>query len=66
VANKRNCSSRCSALNANRGIARDQSDVITRPYTDYVVIKYGTNDIGASVSAATYAAALSTIVTGLI
>jgi len=58
--------SRCTALDASSGIARYQTQLISRPYTDYVVIQYGTNDIGASVSAATYAAALSTIVTGLI
>ena len=58
--------SRCSALNAESGITRYQSDVITRPYTDYVVIQYGTNDILAAISAGTFATALSTIVTGLI
>ena len=58
--------SRCTAVDATSGINRYQSQLISRPYTDYVVIQYGTNDIIASVSAATYAAALSTIVTGLI
>ena len=58
--------SRCTNWDATSGINRYQSQLISRPYTDYVVIQYGTNDIGASVSAATYAAALSTIVTGLI
>ena len=58
--------SRCTNWDATSGINRYQSQLITRPYTDYVVIQYGTNDINASVSAATYAAALSTIVTGLI
>ena len=58
--------SRCTAVDATSGINRYQSQLISRPYTDYVVIQYGTNDIYASVSAATYAAALSTIVTGLI
>lgn len=56
----------CSGVLATAGINRYQNDVITRPYTDYIVINYGTNDISTSVSAATYAAALSTIVTGLI
>jgi len=56
----------CTAVDATSGINRYQSQLISRPYTDYVVIQYGTNDIIASVSAATYAAALSTIVTGLI
>lgn len=56
----------CTAVDATSGINRYQSQLISRPYTDYVVIQYGTNDINASVSAATYAAALSTIVTGLI
>lgn len=58
--------SRCSALDATSGIARYQTQLISRPYTDYVVIQYGTNDILASISAATFATALSTIVTGLI
>ena len=58
--------SRCTNWDATSGINRYQSQLISRPYTDYVVIQYGTNDISASVSAATYAAALSTIVTGLI
>lgn len=58
--------SRCTAVDATSGINRYQSQLISRPYTDYVVIQYGTNDIIASVSAASYATALSTIVTGLI
>lgn len=58
--------SRCSALDATSGVTRYQSDVITRPYTDYVVIQYGTNDILASISASTFATALNTIVSGLI
>jgi len=58
--------SRCTALDASSGIARYQTQLISRPYTDYVVILYGTNDILASISAATFATALSTIVTGLI
>ena len=56
----------CSGALANAGVVRYQNDVITRPYTDYVVIQYGTNDINAGVSAATYATALNTIVGGLI
>lgn len=56
----------CIALDASSGIARYQTQLISRPYTDYVVIQYGTNDILASISAATFATALSTIVTGLI
>lgn len=56
----------CTAVNATSGVTRYTTQLISRPYTDYVVIQYGTNDIIASVSAATYAAALSTIVTGLI
>ena len=56
----------CTAVNATSGVTRYTTQLISRPYTDYVVIQYGTNDISASVSAATYAAALSTIVTGLI
>ena len=58
--------SRCTALDASSGIARYQTQLISRPYTDYVVIQYGTNDVLASISAATFATALSTIVTGLI
>lgn len=58
--------SRCSALNANSGVTRYTTQLISRPYTDYVVIQYGTNDILASISAATFATALNTIVTGLI
>jgi lysophospholipase L1-like esterase len=58
--------SRLTALDANSGIARWQSQIPTRPYTDYVVIQYGTNDILASVSAATFSAALNTVVSGLI
>jgi len=56
----------CSASDAASGVTRYQAQVITRPYTDYVVIQYGTNDIMAGVSAATYASALNTIVGGLI
>lgn len=55
-----------TALNANSGIARYQSQLITRPYTDYIVIQYGTNDILGSVSSSIYASALNTIVADLI
>jgi len=58
--------SRCSALDASSGVTRYTTQLISRPYTDYVVIQYGTNDILASISASTFATALSTIVTGLI
>jgi lysophospholipase L1-like esterase len=58
--------SRLTALDASSGITRWQSQIPTRPYTDYVVIMYGTNDILASVGASTYATALNTIVAGLI
>lgn len=58
--------SRCSVFDASSGVTRFEQQLITRPYTDYVVIQYGTNDIIAGVSAATYASALNTIVGGLI
>lgn len=55
-----------TALNANSGIARYQSQLITRPYTDYIVIQYGTNDILGSVAPAVYASTLENIVADLI
>jgi len=55
-----------TALNSSSGIARYQSQLITRPYTDYIVIQYGTNDILGSVSSSTYASDLNTIVADLI
>ena len=55
-----------TALNSSSGIARYQSQLITRPYTDYVVIQYGTNDILGSVSSSIYASDLNTIVADLI
>lgn len=55
-----------TALNGGSGVTRYQNDIITRPYTDYVVIQYGTNDILAGVSVSTYATALNTVVSGLI
>lgn len=57
---------RLTAFTADSGIARWQAQLLTKPYTDYIVIQYGTNDILGSVSAATFAAALNTIVSGLI
>lgn len=58
--------SRLTALDANSGITRWQSQIPTRPYTDYIVIQYGTNDILGGVSASTFATALNTVVGGLI
>jgi len=55
-----------TALNSSSGIARYQAQLITRPYTDYVVIQYGTNDISGSVSSSTYASDLNTMVADLI
>jgi len=55
-----------TALNSSSGIARYQSQLITRPYTDYIVIQYGTNDILGSVSSSTYASDLNTMVADLI
>lgn len=55
-----------TALNSSSGIARYQAQLITRPYTDYVVIQYGTNDILGSIAPAVYASALNTIVADLI
>jgi lysophospholipase L1-like esterase len=57
---------RLTALGDTSGIARWESQIISKPYTDYVVIQYGTNDILASVSAAAFANALNTVVGGLI
>lgn len=51
---------------ANNGIGRYQSQIITKPYRDYVVIQYGTNDILAGISAATYGPQLNTVVSGII
>jgi lysophospholipase L1-like esterase len=50
----------------NNGISRWESQIVTRPYTDYVVLQYGTNDILNSVTASTAGSSLETIVSGLI
>jgi lysophospholipase L1-like esterase len=46
--------SRFTTFNSNSGYARYQSQLITRPYTDKIVIQYGTNDISGGVNLATY------------
>lgn len=51
---------------ANNGIGRYQAQVITRPYTDYVIVQYGTNDILGGVTAAQYGPQLDTVIAGLI
>ncbi|NHM08013.1 hypothetical protein G4D82_12330 [Flavobacterium sp. CYK-4] len=55
-----------TTFNSNSGIARYKDHLFTRPYTDYIVIQYGTNDILNSVSASTFGADLNTIVADLI
>ena len=51
---------------ANNGYDRWQSQIVSRPYTDYISIQYGTNDILGSVSASIYGTQLGEIVGGLI
>jgi len=51
---------------ATSGIERYESQLIITPYTDYVVIQYGTNDIANSISAANYTIQLEEIVSALI
>jgi len=58
-------SSRLTAFDASSGVTR-YPNLISRPYTDYVVIQYGSNDAYASVSQANYEAALNTMVGGFI
>ena len=58
--------SRCSAFNANSGITRYQSQLISRPYTDYIVDQYGTNDALAAVSATDLATAKGTYIASAI
>lgn len=58
--------SRLTALNADSGITRWLSQIPTKPYTDYIVIQYGTNDVLGGVPSSTYATALNTLVSGLI
>ncbi len=50
----------------NNGYDRFNSQLITRPFTDYIVIQYGTNDILVPVSSATYETQLNEIVSTLI
>lgn len=58
--------SRLTAFTATSGIARYASQLNSRPYTDKVVIQYGTNDILGGVSQSDYETALNTVVGGLI
>lgn len=57
---------RLTALNSNSGIARFQSQIMTRPYSDRIAILYGTNDISGVVSDTVFAAALDTVLSTLI
>ena len=50
----------------NNGYDRIQSQLVTKPYSDYVVIMYGTNDISAHVTAEVFAGQLQTKISGLI
>lgn len=53
-------------FNASSGVTRYQDALITRPFTDYIVIQYGTNDSITAVSANTIETSLNTVVSGLI
>lgn len=57
---------RLTAFTATSGIARYASQLNSRPYSDKVVIQYGTNDILGGVSQSDYETALNTVVGGLI
>lgn len=60
-------SSMLTAYNANSAIARYQSQVQTRPYRDYLVSMFGTNDINISnVSPSVFKSTYQTILTDLI
>lgn len=50
----------------NNGYGRFQSQVITRPYADYIVLQYGTNDVSAAVPVATYQPLFDSMVNTLI
>lgn len=50
----------------NNGYDRFNLQLITRPYTDYIVIQYGTNDVLGAVSAATFETQLAERIAGLI
>lgn len=50
----------------NNGYGRFQSQIITRPYSDYVVLQYGTNDVSAAVPVATYQPLFDSMVSTLI
>lgn len=50
----------------NNGNGRYSSQIITKPYTDKIVIQYGTNDVSAAVSAATYSPLFDTMISTLI
>ena len=57
--------SRASAYDATSG-AVTYPRLISRPYSDYISIQYGTNDLVTGVSTSTYRAALNTIVGSII
>lgn len=50
----------------NNGYSRYASQIITKPYTDYVVIQYGTNDILSGQPASTYEIQMNAMVADLI
>lgn len=58
--------SRLTAFDETSGVSRYESQVIERPYSDTILILYGTNDVVAGVSGDDYQSALSIVLNGLI
>lgn len=50
----------------NSGVSRYASQLNSRPYTDKVVIQYGTNDVSAAVASSTYLAAFDSMISAMI
>lgn len=51
----------------NNGYSRYQAQIVTKPYTDYIVVQYGTNDIlNGTVTANTYETQMDAMITNLI
>jgi lysophospholipase L1-like esterase len=55
-----------STAAVNNGYDRYQAQIVTKPYTDYIVIQYGTNDILSFLPVGTFETQMNTMVGSLI